>query len=88
MKSAGIKVFMGDFESCFIRTKDGEDVTFGWLDKLKWAIRSLLLWNFVPRLKEQLEKLIYMYVCIFEFFLSTFLYQFVKLKNKENIKYL
>lgn len=58
MKSAGIKVFMGDFESCFIRTKDEEDVTFGWLDKLKRAIRSLLLWNF-----EQLEKLIY--VCMY-----------------------
>lgn len=63
MKSASPEVFMGDFESCFIQTEDG-DVTFGsksgsikmdnWNGQLD---RSSLLWNFVWRLKEQLEKL-------------------------------
>lgn len=63
MKSASLEVFMGDFESCFIQTEDG-DVTFGsksgsikmdnWNGQLD---RSSLLWNFVWRLKEQLEKL-------------------------------
>lgn len=67
MKSASLEVFMGDFESCFIQTEDG-DVTFGsksgsikmdnWNGQLD---RSSLLWNFVWRLKLLIRKIVEFY---------------------------